>query len=371
MSDTTHLIPTLEGMPKLHMRIHKGERYATLASVAALLRVDLEKVRNCINRNPIIKMVDLKTSLLIHHSGLMRLGMLLQSHVPSDRMAAAYWLQNGAVHRMLSFRAEEIRPRELEVLVEPIPQPTAQGLVSPMPLISQREVGGVHINAVNARDLHGALGCGADFSTWMKERIDQYGFVAGRDFEVFHQTVVNHRGGRPAKEYALSLDMAKELAMVERSQKGKEVRTYFIECERKLHGQTGLPQSGLLSTISNQIQTLFNKVTDYFTQNDKRVERLERQIELLSQAKPSTRSLRQTGTYITFNAAARQLGVPVRAAQIPTRSLIGWLVQNDWIVRDGKRWIPRPQFVREGLLVHKPSCRLTPKGLDCLMREFA
>jgi anti-repressor protein len=354
-------------MPKLHMRIHKGERYVTAVSVQVLLAVEAQKMSEVLAKHPHWR-TRMDTMLLLHHSALMPLTLKLMTHVPSARFGVAHWLKDGAVHRILNYKIEgevvpAVRPQELRVLVaEP------QG---PMPLISQRVVGGVQINAVNARDLHGALGCGADFSTWMKERIDQYGFVAGRDFEVYHQTVVNHRGGRPAKEYALSLDMAKELAMVERSQKGKEVRTYFIECERKLHGQTGLPQSGLLSTISNQIQTLFNKVTDYFTQNDKRVERLERQIELLSQAKPSTRSLRQTGTYITFNAAARQLGVPVRAAQIPTRSLIGWLEQNDWIVRDGKRWMPRPQFVREGMLVLKPTCRLTPKGLDCLMREFA
>jgi len=370
VSDTTHLIPTLEGMPKLHMRIHKGERYATLASVAALLRVDLEKVRNCINRNPIIKMVDLKTSLLIHHSGLMRLGMLLQSHVPSDRMAAAYWLQNGAVHRMLS---TPVRPQELQVLVPEYGVGDIR-IASPMPLISQKVVGGVEINAVNARDLHTALGSGKDFSTWMKDRIEQYGFVEHRDFEVCSPDRGSKpgSGGHNQKDYAISLDMAKELAMVERTPKGKEVRLYFIECERKLHGSgSGLPHSGLLSTIHKSIQGLVQTVTDYFKRNDERIERLERQISLLSRAQPATRQLRQSDSYITFSRAARQLGVPLRAAAIPTRSLIGWLVQNDWIVRDGKRWIPRPQFVREGLLVHKPSCRLTPKGLDCLMREFA
>lgn len=86
---------------------------------------------------------------------------------------------------------------------------------------------------VNARELHAFLEVGKDFSNWIKDRIEQYGFTENQDFAVFAEIGENPQGGRPRVEYALSLDMAKELSMVEWTDKGKQARAYFIEMERK------------------------------------------------------------------------------------------------------------------------------------------
>ena len=95
-------------------------------------------------------------------------------------------------------------------------------------------IGSSQVNTVDARVLHGFLEVGRDFSTWIKSRIDEYGFEEGKDYS----PVWGHRSGdlpgKPRTDYTLSMDMAKELAMVERSPKGKEARQYFIECERRL-----------------------------------------------------------------------------------------------------------------------------------------
>ena len=101
--------------------------------------------------------------------------------------------------------------------------------------VAERQIGDGAIQTVNARELHAFLGVGKDFSTWMNDRIQQYGFVENQDFVIFSQNCEKPKGGRPAKEFALTLDMAKELAMVENNDKGREARQYFIECER-LHG---------------------------------------------------------------------------------------------------------------------------------------
>ena len=87
--------------------------------------------------------------------------------------------------------------------------------------------------AVSARDLHDALGVKKDFSSWIKERISKYGFAETQDFEVFTEFGENPNGGRPTIEYALSIDMAKELAMVENNEKGRVIRKYFIEKEQE------------------------------------------------------------------------------------------------------------------------------------------
>lgn len=86
---------------------------------------------------------------------------------------------------------------------------------------------------VNARELHEFLEVGKDFSTWIKDRIEKYSFTLGLDFitEVFPNS--GEKGGRPQIQYFLSLDMAKELSMVENNSKGREARLYFIEVEKR------------------------------------------------------------------------------------------------------------------------------------------
>lgn len=87
--------------------------------------------------------------------------------------------------------------------------------------------------AVNARELHQFLESKQDFSTWIKSRVEKYEFVEGQDFCSFHKIVERETGATTRIEYALSIDMAKELSMVENNEKGRMARKYFIECEKK------------------------------------------------------------------------------------------------------------------------------------------
>ena len=109
--------------------------------------------------------------------------------------------------------------------------------------IEKSNVGGDLIETVNARELHSFLEVGKVFASWIKDRIGQYNFIENLDYVVFTETGNNLSGGRPSKEYAISIGMAKELAMVERNEKGREARKYFIECERRLKvGSSSDPQ---------------------------------------------------------------------------------------------------------------------------------
>ncbi|HEY0837997.1 MAG TPA: antA/AntB antirepressor family protein [Azospirillum sp.] len=87
------------------------------------------------------------------------------------------------------------------------------------------------VGIADHRDLHAGLDVGRDHSNWIRGRIAEYGFVEGRDYEVFAEPGENPSGGRPAKVYRLTLHMAKELAMVEGNDKGKLARRYFIWAE--------------------------------------------------------------------------------------------------------------------------------------------
>ncbi|NIH12185.1 MAG: AntA/AntB antirepressor [Serratia symbiotica] len=89
----------------------------------------------------------------------------------------------------------------------------------------------------DARELHNFLSVGKRFASWITERISEYGFVENQDYILISQnreTKLGRGGDRRSKEYRLTLDTAKELAMVERNDKGRQVRRYFIECEKQL-----------------------------------------------------------------------------------------------------------------------------------------
>jgi len=121
--------------------------------------------------------------------------------------------------------------------------------------IEQKAIGTTRVQTVDARELHAFLEVRRDFTNWIKQRISKYGFIENQDFvcvdglslspNLANQSSIENvcspdlaskgRGGHNRMEYHLTIDMAKELSMVERTPKGKEARLYFIECERRLH----------------------------------------------------------------------------------------------------------------------------------------
>jgi phage anti-repressor protein len=92
---------------------------------------------------------------------------------------------------------------------------------------------GVTQETVNAEDLHARLEVSTPLRIWLPRRISEYGFEINVDYITYTETVENPLRGRPGVDYYLSLDMAKELAMVENNEKGREVRCYFIAREKQ------------------------------------------------------------------------------------------------------------------------------------------
>lgn len=92
--------------------------------------------------------------------------------------------------------------------------------------ITENESGSV----VSARELHEFLEVKTPLKDWFP-RMVEYGFEGGEDFSAI---LSESTGGRPSVDYAITLDMAKEVSMLQRTDKGKQARRYFIDCEKRV-----------------------------------------------------------------------------------------------------------------------------------------
>jgi phage anti-repressor protein len=93
------------------------------------------------------------------------------------------------------------------------------------------------IETINARHLWEYLGVLTDFSDWIKRRIEEYGFIENVDYTIlkFEVGKIQRLRGMSEYEYHITLDMTKELCMVERNDKGREARRYFIDREKRFN----------------------------------------------------------------------------------------------------------------------------------------
>ncbi len=85
---------------------------------------------------------------------------------------------------------------------------------------------------VNGRELHKYLEVKTRYNDWFTDMI-QYGFIENVDFTSFTEKRVKPSGGRPSIDHALKLDMAKEVSMIQRTEKGRQARQYFIDVEKR------------------------------------------------------------------------------------------------------------------------------------------
>lgn len=128
--------------------------------------------------------------------------------------------------------------------------------------VIEHEIDGELQPCVDARTLHGWLKNGDRFATWIKKRLNTYGFVENQDYVIVSEVTEtirtygkNQRKGRSVKkEFILTLGAAKELSMVENNEQGRVARRYFINCEKALN------------QASKSIQLEIGRAIQYFDQ---------------------------------------------------------------------------------------------------------
>lgn len=224
---------------------------------------------------------------------------------------------------------------------------------------------------VNARDLHQFLEVGKDFSNWIKDRINKYDFVEFQDFIVFANSGENPKGGRPSSEYHITIDMGKELAMVEKNVKGKEARRYFIECEKQLKQQPAIDPMQVLNDPA-AMRGLLLTYTEQVIELKDRIGVMEPKVQTLDRITAADGEMNVTNAAKTLN--------------LNPMALFKYLEQQKWIYRraGGRNWTAYQDKIQSGVLKHKITTVLkddgservceqvlvTPKGLTKLSRIF-
>lgn len=174
-----------------------------------------------------------------------------------------------------------------------------------------------HEPIVSGRQLHEALEVKTPYSMWF-DRMVEYGFTENQDFLLNNFVKQTGRGGHNKVDHIIKLDMAKEIAMIQRTDKGKEVRQYFIQVEKDFNSPEKIMARALLMA-------------------DKKVHKLEAQIEadrpkvLFADAVSASKSSCLIGELAKI---LKQNGI-----DIGQNKLFQWLRSNGYLIsRRGESW---------------------------------
>lgn len=216
--------------------------------------------------------------------------------------------------------------------------------------INSSTIGGQTVNTVNARDLHSFLESKADFSTWIKNRIEKYGFVENQDFVRFHRKM--EANNATIIDVHVSIDMAKELSMVERNEKGKQARLYFLECERR--AQAISQPFKLPSTFAEALRALADE--------SEKTAALQKQIELDRPKTIFADAVTVSHTTILVGELAKLL--KQNGIEIGPNRLFERLRHDGWLIkRHGSDWnMPTQKGMELGLFEIKERTVNEPSG---------
>lgn len=226
---------------------------------------------------------------------------------------------------------------------------------------------------VDARTLHAQLHVGRDFSNWIRNRLEEIEAVENLDFIVLDGSpnLASNRGGSNRRDYWLSIDIAKEIAMLERNEYGKAIRRYFIEVEKLWREQQA--QTPTLPNFADPVAAA-RAWADAKEAEQKALALAEANQE---KALGYDRFLDSQGLY-SMQSAAKLLGTGelklfrrLREARI--------LMAADCSGRENHN-VPYQQYLDRGYFKVKTSLRpdgepsrttkVTPKGLDWIRQRF-
>ena len=184
--------------------------------------------------------------------------------------------------------------------------------------------------AVSGRELHSFLGMNTQFTIWIKRMIE-YGFTENEDYGMVIQKRLTNNPKNPCTEetdYVLTLDMAKEIAMIQKSDKGKQARLYFIECEKKVVK----PMYSVKELLTMQLESIL---------------KLEAAEKDLGIANNKLSLLSHTNKLYNTTEIAKELGF--KSANVLNKKLF----ENKIQYNSGDTWVLYSQYAESGFVVIK------------------
>jgi len=123
--------------------------------------------------------------------------------------------------------------------------------------VENRRIGGAEVNSVNLRDVHAFVESRQQFGNWATNRLADF----AEDVDYIANKIINKENGMLVSvNYIVTLDAAKHISMIERNEKGKQLRQYFIDCERKLLTQNN--DMVIASTMNSKQLALLLRETE-------------------------------------------------------------------------------------------------------------
>lgn len=202
---------------------------------------------------------------------------------------------------------------------------------------------------VSARELHEQLHIGTEFAKWFS-RMCEYGFSTGNDYsEVIVKNDENQKGGRPATDYNISVDMAKQICMIQRTPEGKAVRQYLIDLEKAWN----TPEQVMARALKLADQTIDKLKSDN--------KALIADNERMKPKEIFADAVSTSHTSILIGDLAKL--ICQNGVQIGQKRLFGWLRDNDYLIKSGSsKNMPKQRYVEQGLFEIKESNVQNPDG---------
>lgn len=202
---------------------------------------------------------------------------------------------------------------------------------------------------VSARELHEQLHIGTEFAKWFS-RMCEYGFSVGNEYsEVIVKNDENSKGGRPATDYNISVDMAKQICMIQRTPEGKAVRQYLIDLEKAWNTPEQV-MARALKIANNTIESLKSENNTLAIKN--------------KEMKPKAifaDAVSASHTSILIGDLAKL--ICQNGVQIGQKRLFEWLRENNFLIKSGtSRNMPKQRYVEQGLFEVKESNIQNPDG---------
>lgn len=208
--------------------------------------------------------------------------------------------------------------------------------------------------AVSARSLYEFLEVTERFSTWFERQL-QFGFIENQDFtSVKSFTLVNNGAKREIDDYALTIDCAKEISMIQRNEKGKQARQYFIEAEKKFRAMQ-------LGGGGFQIPQSFSEALMLAA---KQAEEIEKQQKQLKEQAPKVLFPDAVATS-TKSCLIRELAKLIKQNGVDTgeNRLYAWLRNNGYLCKFGESYNqPTQKAMEMGLFEIKKTSITKPSG---------